>query len=159
MAIREIANPFADMEGFNCFACGPENERGIRMKFYVDEEADEVFSRVKPIVEHAGYPGVLHGGIQATLLDEVAFWAIWEKLGKPALTSRMEIEFKKPVEVSSEVEARARVAEVKRKLARVDTWLTVQGQVKARAKIVYFLADPRKWHRVSSDKVAEIATE
>jgi uncharacterized protein (TIGR00369 family) len=157
MAIREIAHPFLDMEGFNCFACCPENKHGLRMKFYADEEVGEVFSRVKPVVEHAGYPGVLHGGIQATLLDEVAFWAIWDKIGKPALTSRMEIEFKRPVSMSSEVEARARVTEVRRKLAIVDTWLTVDAQIKTRARVVYFLADADKWRGVSGNKVAEAA--
>jgi acyl-coenzyme A thioesterase PaaI-like protein len=159
MATREIENPFVDIEDYNCFACGPENKIGLKMRFFVDEEAQEVFSKVNPHSDMAGFPGVLHGGIQATLLDEVAFWAIWAQVGKPALTSRMEIELKKPVPMSKELEARARITEVKRKLATVDTWLTVEGQVRARAKVVYFLVDPKKLSGVSSDKVAEIAKE
>jgi uncharacterized protein (TIGR00369 family) len=149
MAIREIANPFTEMEGFNCFACGPNNRQGLRMTFHADEEAGEVFSRVKPVEEHAGYPGVLHGGIQATLLDEVAFWAVWDRVGKPALTSHMEIAFRRPVTMSEEVEARARVTDIKRRRATVETWLLVHGKTKTRATIIYYLADPPEWKDVT----------
>lgn len=157
MAIREIENPFVDIEDYNCFACGPENKIGLKMRFFVDEEAQEVFSKVKPHGDLAGFPGVLHGGIQATLLDEVAFWAIWDRVGKPALTSRMEIELKRPVPMATEVEARARITNVKRKLATVETWLAVDGETKTRAKIVYYLADPEQWHGVSSTRIADLA--
>jgi len=150
MTHREIENPFLKMEGYNCFGCGPSNHLGLRMKFFVDAENDEVFSLVTPNKEHCGFPGVLHGGIQATLLDEIAFWAIWEKIGKPALTARMEIELRKPVTMPAEVEVRGRVIETKKRIARVETWLSLEGQVKARAKIVYYLFDPAKLHSIST---------
>ena len=157
MAIREIENPFVDIEDYNCFACGPENKIGLKMRFFVDEETGEVFSKLKPRSDLAGFPGVLHGGVQATLLDEVAFWAIWAQVGKPALTSRMEIELKRPVPMFREVEARARVTDVKRKLATVETWLAVDGETKTRARIVYYLADPEQWHDVSNKHIANLA--
>lgn len=57
-----------------CFGCGQGNERGLRLRFRrtgpgaveVEYEAPEHF---------AGAPGVVHGGIQAALLDEALGFA------------------------------------------------------------------------------------
>lgn len=59
-----------------CFGCGPHNARGLRLEF-VPTPATE--GRASPGMECrytapeelCGAPGVVHGGIQATLLDEV----------------------------------------------------------------------------------------
>lgn len=52
-----------------CFGCSPHNARGLRMTF-VKLAPGKVESRCEIEEHHAGAPGVIHGGIQATLLDE-----------------------------------------------------------------------------------------
>jgi uncharacterized protein (TIGR00369 family) len=52
-----------------CFGCSPHNAQGLRMTFLLTGPG-RVESRCT-LEEHlAGAPGVIHGGIQATLLDE-----------------------------------------------------------------------------------------
>lgn len=78
-----------------CFVCGMENPIGLKLFFYEDSH-NRVMATFTPGDEHQGYPGVLHGGIAAALLDEV--------LGRVAIgrgvwlmTARMEIRYKQMI--------------------------------------------------------------
>ena len=53
----------------HCFACGLENPIGLKLKFYQTAE-DEVTADYVAPEEYQGYPGILHGGVTATILDE-----------------------------------------------------------------------------------------
>ena len=54
-----------------CFVCGRRNGRGLRMSFY-DDGQQCVWSDYTVTEEYQGYPGIVHGGIIAAMLDEVA---------------------------------------------------------------------------------------
>ena len=51
-----------------CFVCGVNNPIGLHLDFWMDGE--QVWTDFTPGREHQGYPGVMHGGLVATLLDE-----------------------------------------------------------------------------------------
>ena len=51
-----------------CFVCGQKNPYGLHMVFRL--ENDTVVADFQPLVEHQGFPGVIHGGIIAAILDE-----------------------------------------------------------------------------------------
>ena len=51
-----------------CFACGQQNPSGLKMLFHLDGQT--VVSDFQPREEHQGFPGVIHGGIIATVRDE-----------------------------------------------------------------------------------------
>lgn len=53
-----------------CFGCGHRNERGLKLRFHVSPDG-EVRADYTVDDTYRGAPGVVHGGIQATLLDEV----------------------------------------------------------------------------------------
>jgi uncharacterized protein (TIGR00369 family) len=56
-----------------CYVCGHANPMGLNVRFRVEGEA--VTTRFRPDPLHAGYPGRLHGGVIAALLDETMGWA------------------------------------------------------------------------------------
>ncbi len=53
-----------------CFVCGRENPRGLYMSFH-DNGQDEVLSEYSVNDIYQGYPGIVHGGIVTSMLDEV----------------------------------------------------------------------------------------
>ncbi len=55
-----------------CFLCGRQNDIGLKVTWHNDLEEHKV-KAVVVVPEHFnGYPGIVHGGIVAALLDETA---------------------------------------------------------------------------------------
>jgi len=59
-----------------CFICGLQNPVGLKLAFYEDIEAGQVRAEFTVPDEYQGYPGVVHGGIVAAVLDEVSGRAV-----------------------------------------------------------------------------------
>lgn len=96
-----------------CFACGKENPIGFRLD--VKEWGDGVKAQFKMRREYEGYHNLAHGGIIATLLDELIVWACRKK-GYSALTAELNVRFKKALYVGEEVEITGRVLERRKNL-------------------------------------------
>lgn len=99
-----------------CFGCGQANEQGLRMTFaqYPDGTVE---SRHRTAPHHCGVDTVIHGGIQATLLDEVMGVAAQLALestatNAPCVTAEMQLAYRRPVPIADEVVARARLLRV-----------------------------------------------
>lgn len=141
--IREIENAFLDFPDNNCFACHPDNKHGLRLKFYADDEKNEVFTKVKPQQYFAGFPGILHGGVQCALVDEVAFWTMFDKFGKIGLTTKVEINYNKKVDSNIELEVRGKITRVRGRYVFVEASIyNKDGEQCTTSKVVYFL--PKK---------------
>ena len=56
--IREIENIFLDFPGYGCFACDPRNDKGLRLKFFADDEKGDVFTKIVPEKHLQGFPGI-----------------------------------------------------------------------------------------------------
>jgi acyl-coenzyme A thioesterase PaaI-like protein len=52
-----------------CLVCGLQNQFGLKTEYY-ELENDELLGIFTPVDEHQSYPGRLHGGISAAILDE-----------------------------------------------------------------------------------------
>jgi len=76
-----------------CFACGPKNPIGLKLSFCFEDE--KYVTRFTPRAEHQGFTGITHGGILATVLDEVMARLVYAK-GIRAVTADMRIRLRKP---------------------------------------------------------------
>jgi uncharacterized protein (TIGR00369 family) len=115
-----------------CFVCGLENPIGLKVVFYEDETG-RVRARFTPREEHQGYPGVLHGGITATLLDEAAGRVV-NRLGIWMATAKLEIRYLKPVPtgqpltvIGEMTRLRGRVMEARAEIRLADDSLAVEA--------------------------------
>jgi uncharacterized protein (TIGR00369 family) len=59
-----------------CFACGRENDFGLKITWYNNPELNQVEATVTIPEQFNGYPGIAHGGIIAAILDETAGRAV-----------------------------------------------------------------------------------
>ena len=97
-----------------CFGCSPTHPTGLKLTFTRD--GDEVVSSFVPTDRHQGPPGILHGGLVMTIADEIAAWAIIATLGKFGFTASHEGRLHRPIRIGRPLEARARVAEDRRRV-------------------------------------------
>jgi uncharacterized protein (TIGR00369 family) len=93
-----------------CFVCGEKNDFGLRAKFY-ETDANELVALINPSEQHQGYPGRMHGGIAATILDEIIARSICNGKDEQlwGVTLELKTKFKKPIPLGQELKVVGRV--------------------------------------------------
>lgn len=141
--MRAIRNPYTST-GHHCFGCCPTHSIGLKLSFF--EDGEYVLAHWKPNPQFTGYKNIIHGGIQSTLMDEVAAWVVYIKAETAGVTSRMDVRYRKPVSTANtELTIRGKLVESNRRLAKVEVEiLDDTQQVCAEALVEYFLFTPEK---------------
>lgn len=85
-----------------CFGCGGGNPRGMRLVFGRDDRRRRFVGRFRLGPEYQGAPGLIHGGILATVLDE-AMGKLNRFREVTAVTAELRIEYLRPVRVDEEI--------------------------------------------------------
>ena len=85
----------AESVEINCFGCGPTNPLGLKLMF--DTDHDECRATFALGSDYESYPGVIHGGIVATILDETMAQAVYRYSASSAFTVGLRIRYAQPV--------------------------------------------------------------
>jgi len=114
--------------GQPCFGCAPDHPFGFRLGFTRD--GDEIVTRMTPTEQHQGPPGIMHGGLVATLDDEVGAWACIAALGKFGFTVTFSVRLHQAVHIGREVEARARISKAGSRFVDVEVKVSQDAQTR-----------------------------
>lgn len=144
---QKIINPYTapifQEQGYNCFACAPHNPIGLHLEFY--EEGDEVTCTWTPTDNFQGWLDTLHGGIQATLIDETCGWLVSRKRQLAGMTTQLNVKYKRPVPIDgNSVEIRASIREIKRTFVLIDCNLYHKGELCSTADVTFFCFSKEK---------------
>ncbi len=93
-----------------CFGCGADHPTGLHVVVHAGEGLT-VTGRMSATRDHQGAPGLAHGGVLTAVLDEVLGSLNW-LIGVPAVTARLEVDFRRPVPVGSELVLDGRITGV-----------------------------------------------
>lgn len=94
--------------GSNFIAGKWENGFGLQFDFIADE-----FRASYRFAQHQqGPPGVAHGGALAALLDEAMTAAAFHAVNEPAFTANLNITYRAPVFLGTEVHISAKIQEI-----------------------------------------------
>ncbi|MBN1822558.1 MAG: PaaI family thioesterase [Prolixibacteraceae bacterium] len=138
--MKRINNPFTvhNAEEYNCFGCSPNNELGLQLEFF--DTGKELVTKWNPKNWLVGYNQILHGGIQATLMDEIAGWVVLTKCETAGVTTEMSIKYLKPVYITrGEIEVRSELKSFEDGKAIISCKLfDGEGECCATGEIKYF---------------------
>lgn len=142
--MKKIENPWVGLDGYMCFGCAPNNGHGLRMTFF--EDGDDVVATWKPDPCYQGWLNTLHGGIQSTLMDELAGWVVFRKLQTAGVTSRLDARFLKSISTDEPfLTIRGRIKDRKRAAVFIETEIRdSKGELCSKADIVYFAMSPER---------------
>ncbi len=102
---EDLSEQLAVREDHHCFGCGRLNPHGLKLTFFAEQDGS-VWTVWTPSREDEGYTGIAHGGLITTVLDEVMGWVLSHKQIW-AVTGRLNVSFRKPVEIGKPARARA----------------------------------------------------
>jgi uncharacterized protein (TIGR00369 family) len=86
-----------------CFGCGGANPRGMQLTFEQDDAASRIRGAFRLGPEYQGGANFIHGGIIATVLDEV-MGKVCRFRNARAVTAELTIEYLKPVPVDADLQ-------------------------------------------------------
>ncbi len=137
----------------DCFGCSPRNPIGFRLHFTRTD--DEVIARFTPGPQYEGPPGIMHGGLQATLVDEVAAWTIVGLKGRMGFTATMQVKLSRPVRTGREVIARGRIVKDSPRVVTLSVVLEQDGAVAVTGELVFAIPDARGAERILERELPE----
>jgi acyl-coenzyme A thioesterase PaaI-like protein len=84
-----------------CFVCDRDNAQGLHLASFVDPATGHVTIDFTPRREHAGFDGVVHGGVTSSVVDEAMTWAATWRARKFCVCGELTVRFRgqmKPAE-------------------------------------------------------------
>jgi acyl-coenzyme A thioesterase PaaI-like protein len=131
-----------------CFGCGPANDRGLRLRSFV--QGDTIVATWRPGDQHQAFPGMLNGGIIGTLLDCHGNWtAAWHlmnlnRLERPlcTVTADYAVTLLRPTPLEGPVELTARVSAATAERATVEASLLAAGKLRATCRGTFVAVRP-----------------
>lgn len=111
--------------GQPCFGCGPDHPIGFHLAFTI--EGDEVVTQFTPGPQYQGPKNIMHGGLVATLADEVADWALIALKEKFGFTAEFSVKLKKPIRIGVPLEARGKIVADRRRIIDVQVRILQSG--------------------------------
>lgn len=140
----------------NCMACGSGNPCGLGLRARL--EGDRVLGEVTIDRRHEGAPGFVHGGAIATVLDD-ALGSLLLVLRKPAVTAKLEVNYRRPAFIDRDYGVEAWVDRVEGRKIHLAAELRHDGAVVAdsvalflQVKVKHFLQGaeeiPDAWKRL-----------
>lgn len=129
-----------------CIVCGMDNPIGLKAQFYNMEDGS-VMTIFKYREEHQSFPQRVHGGIIATMLDELGLRALWAKKMKEeyGVTLSMEVKYRKPVPYNEMIIGKGIVKKETSKFIVINTDLfDKKGTLLANAEVKYIKLDISK---------------
>jgi len=128
---------FAD---HNCFACGDANPIGMHLVIELGEGS--ATTTWTPSRDFVGWEDKVHGGLLATLLDEVMTWSP-SSFDSWAVTAEMQIRFRSPANPGEPLTATGWVTERRRRIYHVRGEVrTADGRLVADAEGRFLGATP-----------------
>ena len=138
-----LTNPLRGKKNF-CFACGPDNREGMKLKFHLNDAGTGFVSRFRLGKRYTGPPGYCHGGIIATILDD-AMGKLNKLRDVLAMTYNMTVEYRRPVPLYKPLHVESHeISKRGRRLTHTAEILDEEGTVLARSRGVFVIIDPER---------------
>ena len=122
-----------------CFGCSTANPAGLHLRFFRDGESVLCEATIPPAYQ--GALAVVHGGIQAVLLDEVSCAAAFFATGSYVVTGEFAIRYRRPCPIGEPLRARAVV------IADEGRYLTVHAEIRTEAAADVLTSAEGKFYR------------
>ncbi len=131
-----------------CFCCGADNARGLRLSIAYPEKGTAETSLVVPDW-FSGWRNMTHGGLFATLLDEIMAHACMA-IARQAVTAEITVRYQKPVQTGARVRALGKVEEGRGRVLVTRGWIYDDGGAVVAEGSARFIAPARVTPAASS---------
>ena len=120
--------PFSFVDDGGCFGCSPSNPAGLQLEFR--RRGQLIVAECVIAERFHGAPGIAHGGIIATLLDEISCAAAVAVRSAHVVTGELTVRYRRPCPVEAPVALSARVT------AEHPRYLTIEAELRRKDELL-----------------------
>jgi uncharacterized protein (TIGR00369 family) len=136
-----------------CFICGRENPVGLKMEFFLTAPG-QARAEITIPAHFEGYPGVVHGGIIAAILDETGGRAHMEYPTRFMVTAQLNVRYRKPVPTETALVVLGQAGERRGRVENAHSEIQdLEGEVLAEAELVLVDIPKRQLEDVDLDEM------
>lgn len=123
-----------------CFGCSTNNSAGLQLTFR--RRNDGIFTLFAIPDRFHGAPGIAHGGIVATIFDEISCAAVFFSHGCHVVTGELIVRYHKPCPVEVPIEFEGRIVDQShQRYAMVESRAHRDGTMLARSSGKFFYVE------------------
>ena len=120
----------------HCFVCGRENTAGLKLDFYTPSPG-QASAEINLPDQYQGYPGIVHGGIIAAILDETGGRAYMDDQHPFMVTAQLNVRYRKPVPIETPLVVYGEATERRGRVSKAHSEIrSMDGDVLAEAELV-----------------------
>lgn len=125
MTIKRSGSAISFVDNDYCFACGSRNPLGLHLSFV--QRGDLYETRVTPAPHWQGWQGVMHGGLQATIMDDLMSNHLFKLRRVYVVTAELQTRFRRPVPLDRDLLFTSRVESQQGRLWLMSAACTAAG--------------------------------
>lgn len=157
---EKITLPGQELEIYRGFVNAQSNPDGLGAQFFTSPDALVAMRWENSKPGHSGYPGLVHGGVSAAILDELMAHAAYVLRGKYSITLNIKLEFFKPIRVGEVVTGSAFKMNKEGRTTKVRAYLfRADGKVAVKSTAIFFLPSFHQFLKLAEVKEESVPKE
>tara|TARA_B100001029_G_C15033981_1_gene438907 strand:- start:83 stop:601 length:519 start_codon:yes stop_codon:yes gene_type:complete len=131
----DLRNLFKSIDNYNCFVCSDTNPIGLNLDIRYEKDITYAIFNLSNL--YSGFPSVIHGGIQATIIDEIGFWSMFNNTRLLGFTKSLSVEYLAKIEIEKDLKVIGKVVEYKEHIAKVEVEIISDSSTRTRGIVEY----------------------
>lgn len=147
---KDLKQVFHTFDNYNCFVCSSSNPIGLNLDIkFSDDSAYSVFNLSNL---YSGFPSIIHGGIQASIIDEIGFWAMFNSRRQIGFTQKLEVNYLSKIETDTNLKVEGVELSSEKNNSEIEVGIYCESELKTKGIVSYKLISDTAIKRLFGDK-------
>ena len=134
---KKLKKVFNTFENYNCFVCSTSNPIGLKLD--IKFSGNSAYANFNLSNLYSGFPSIIHGGIQASIIDEIGFWGMFNARRQIGFTQKLEIDYLSKIETDVNLKVLGKEVSLIDKTSKGEVSIFHDSKLKTKGLVSYKL--------------------
>ena len=149
-SFEKLKKVFKTFDNYNCFVCSNSNPIGLHLDIKFSKETAYAEFYLSNL--YSGFPSILHGGIQACIIDEIGFWGMFNERRRIGFTQKLELDYLSKIETNVNLVVEGREVGSSDNTSEVEVGIFHNSKLKTKGLVSYKLISDSAIKKFFGDK-------
>lgn len=133
----KLKGVFKTFDNYNCFVCSSSNPIGLDLD--INFTNNSAFANFNLSNLYSGFPSIIHGGIQACIIDEIGFWAMFNTRRQIGFTQKIEIDYLSKMGIDLDLKVEGKEVSFSSNTSNIEVSVFDDKEIKTKGIVSYKL--------------------